>query len=481
MKKLIIPLMTLVLFTSLCGPLFGQTGILKEKEKSIKADIFMETFFTKRTGDLPEMLKIHQIRVLVAPSRSTYFLDDTGQPRGLDYELLKGWEKMLNAKRSKGEPPVSLIFIPAIPSEVADGLREGRGDVAGLSLITPSREQEFAYTTPVFDNVQEVVVTRKGGYSLSRLEDLSGKEVYVIKGGAQMEGLETLNKQLRKQRLPKVKIVEAEPYVNHEALLEMLQAGIIPAVVVPDAFARLWSKVFKDLVIHEEIPVTSEVKAAWGVRKKNQKLLDSLNQAITSVLKNNKRAFEEGFNQYFRNTRWITNPFAEGSKSTLVSHFEKEAAAFGLDWLQLMAQGFQESGLNPDARSPSGAVGIMQILPSTAEWLGISNYMETGGNIRTGAKYMSMQMESFAKEPGVSPEDRFFFALAAYNAGPGRLGKYRKRARELGYNPDRWFGEVERVALRSGNLETTMYVRNIVNYTMAYKNAYEQALLKSKK
>jgi membrane-bound lytic murein transglycosylase MltF len=273
MRKTIIPLMTILLVTCMCGQLFAQRGILKEKEKSIKADIFMETFFTKRTGDLPEMLKIHQIRVLVAPSRSTYFLDDTGQPRGLDYELLKRWEKILNAKRLKGEPPVSLIFIPATPSEIADAIRQGQGDVAGLSLITPSREQEFAYTNPVLDNVQEVVVTKRGGYSLSQIEDLSGKEVYVIKGGAQMEGLETLNKQLRKQRLPKVKIVEAEPYVNHEALLEMLQAGIIPAVVVPDAFARLWSKVFKDLVIHEEIPVTSEVKAAWGVRKKNQKLL----------------------------------------------------------------------------------------------------------------------------------------------------------------------------------------------------------------
>jgi membrane-bound lytic murein transglycosylase MltF len=107
--------------------------------------------------------------------------------------------------------------------------------------------------------------------------------------------------------------------------------------------------------------------------------------------------------------------------------------------------------------------------------------METGENIRAGAKYMSMQMKSFAKEPEVSSQDQFFFALAAYNAGPGRLGKYRKKAKELGYDPNSWFGEVERVALRSGNLETVMYVRNIVNYTMAYKNAYEQALLKPKK
>jgi membrane-bound lytic murein transglycosylase MltF len=78
----------------------------------------------------------------------------------------------------------------------------------------------------------------------------------------------------------------------------------------------------------------------------------------------------------------------------------------------------------------------------------------------------------------VSEENRFFFALAAYNAGPGRLSKYRKQARKLEYNPNRWFGNVERVALRYGNLETVMYVRNILNYTLAYKTAYEQALLK---
>ena len=481
MRKLNVPLVALLLVICLCGPLFGQKGVVTEKGAGIQTDIFMETFFTKRTADLPEMLKLHQIRVLVAPSRSTYFLDDTGQPRGLDYELLKDWEKILNAKRPKDAPPVSLIFIPVTPQELGDAILEGRGDVAGLSLITPSREKEFAYTTPLLDSVQEVVVTKRDGYSLSRLEDLSGKEVYVIKGGAQTEGLETLNKQLRKQSLPKVKVVEAESYVNHENLLEMLNAGIIPAVVVPDAFARLWSKVFKNLVVHEEIPLTSGVKAAWGVRKENPLLLASLNEAIASVLKKNRRAIEEGFNQYFQNTRWITNPFAEGSKSKLVNHFEKEAAAFGMDWLQLMAQGFQESGLNPDARSPSGAVGIMQILPSTAEWIGVPNYMETGGNIRAGAKYMSKQMKSFANESEVSSKDQYLFALAAYNAGPGRLGKYRKKAQELGYDPNSWFGEVERVALRSGNLETVMYVRNIVNYTMAYKNAYERALLKPKK
>lgn len=118
----------------------------------------------------------------------------------------------------------------------------------------------------------------------------------------------------------------------------------------------------------------------------------------------------------------------------------------------------------------------MQLLPSTAEWLGVMNYNEIDGNIHAGAKYMARLMKRYAKVPEISEDNRFFFALAAYNAGPGRVRKYRKRAPKLGYDPYQWFGNVERVSLRSGNLETFMYVRNILNYTLAYKTAYEQSL-----
>lgn len=79
------------------------------------------------------MLKRNQIRVLVVPSRSTYFLDHKGQPRGLDYELLKGWEKILNKGRKKGTPPISVIFIPVTLEELGDALLEGRGDIAGVT------------------------------------------------------------------------------------------------------------------------------------------------------------------------------------------------------------------------------------------------------------------------------------------------------------------------------------------------------------
>ena len=477
MKRFALTTITLLFLILISSQISAQKGEVHENEaESLQADALIETFFEKRTGDLPAMLKNHQIRVLVVPSRSTYFLDNKGQPRGLDYELLKGWEKILNRERKKGTPPISLIFIPVTLEELGDALLEGRGDIAGVTLVTPGRANEFAYATPIFENIQEVVVTRKGGPVVSRLEDLSGLDVHAMSGSSQLEALNALNDRLVKQGLAPMKVVRAESYVADENLLEMVQGGIITAAVVPDAFAKLWAKIFINLIVHENIPLTSGMKAGWAVRKENPELLAKLNGAIASVLKKNKRAFQRDFNQYFKTTRWIENPFVKGSKYELSEPFQREAAAFGLDWLQLMAQGFQESSLNPKAKSSYGAVGIMQVLPSTAEWLGVMNYNEIDGNIHAGAKYMARLIKRYAKVPEISEDNRFFFALAAYNAGPGRVRKYRKRAPKLGYDPYQWFGNVERVSLRSGNLETFMYVRNILNYTLAYKTAYEQSL-----
>ena len=441
--KIFLVFLALLIFSG--GSVFGEEP--KAGGGDLRADVLIETFFEKRTGDLPEMLKRNQIRVLVVPSRSTYFLDHKGQPRGLDYELLKGWEKILNKGRKKGTPPISVIFIPVTLEELGDALLEGRGDIAGVTLVTPGRAEEFAYATPIFEDIQEVVVTRKGGPVISRIEDLAGHDVHAMSGSSQLERLEALNESFKKQGLEPMKVVRAEPYVADENLLEMIHGGMITAAVVPDAFAKLWAKIFKNLIVHENIPVTTGMKAGWAVRKENPALLAKLNEAIASVLKKNKRAFQRDFNQYFKTTRWIENPFVKGAKYELSEPFQREAAAFGLDWLQLMAQGFQESSLNPKAKSPYGAVGIMQLLPSTAEWLGVKNYNEIDGNIHAGAKYIARLMKRYAKMPEISEDNRFFFALAAYNAGPGRVRKYRKRAPKLGYDPYQWFGK-RVVALR---------------------------------
>ena len=145
--------LVLVLLSGLTGISFSrEEETLQPGRKSIGLDTFIDAFFTNRTGDLPEMLNRHQIRVLVVPSRSAYFLDKAGQPRGLDYQLLKGYVKILNRKRKKGDTPTSVIFIPVTREEQCDALFDGRGDIAGLTLITPRRSAEASFSPFILQN-----------------------------------------------------------------------------------------------------------------------------------------------------------------------------------------------------------------------------------------------------------------------------------------------------------------------------------------
>lgn len=476
MKRFVLIGAFLVLSALICTPALAQKGVIAdvEPDDTRQGDLLIKEFFSNHTGDYPEMAARHVIRILIAPNRSTYFTDDTGQVRGLEYDLFKQWEKKENARRPKGEPPVTVSFIPVTQAEAGDALIEGRGDILSLSVITPEREAKYAYATPIFDHIRQVVVTRAGGPVVTKLEDLSGRDVYVSQGTASADSVRALNERLASAGLAPARMIECEPYVTQENLMEMIHAGIIPACVVLEPFANLWSKVFKDLVIHSSIPLAQDLKVAWAVRKENPELLSRINAVIAAGLKKDEKMFERRINQYFMSTRWVSNPFQKGSKSRLIAHFRQQAEEFGIDWIKLMAQSFQESALNQNAKSPYGAMGIMQVLPSTAKYLGVSNYGEVQGNIRTGAKYLKLVMDDLAKESEVSEQDRFFFALAAYNMGSGRLSRYRARAAEFGYDPNRWFDNVERVALRKGNLETVMYVRNIVIYALAYQTAYDE-------
>ena len=115
-KNIFIPMIMFIWMTGMNPMAFGQKGEVTEKQpETLQVDALIDAFFTHRTGDLDEMLGMHQIRVLVVPSKSTYFLDAKGQPRGMDYELLKGYEKILNKKRKKGTPPVSVVLYSGAP------------------------------------------------------------------------------------------------------------------------------------------------------------------------------------------------------------------------------------------------------------------------------------------------------------------------------------------------------------------------------
>ncbi len=89
--------------------------------------------------------------------------------------------------------------------------------------------------------------------------------------------------------------------------------------------------------------------------------------------------------------------------------------------------------------------------------------------IHAGTKYLAFLLDRYFEDPAIDEENRLAFSWAAYNAGPAKVAKMRKRAEEMGLDPNRWFGHVEHAALAIVGQETVRYVGNIYKYYVAYK------------
>jgi membrane-bound lytic murein transglycosylase MltF len=155
----------------------------------------------------------------------------------------------------------------------------------------------------------------------------------------------------------------------------------------------------------------------------------------------------------------------------LNSIFQKYADEYHLDRLLLIAQGYQESQLNQKLTSHAGAVGIMQVKPSTAAGspIYIKNINKVDNNVHAGVKYMRHIIDDYYGDPEIDTLNRHLLALATYNAGPGRMAQLRRMAKKKGLDPNKWFDNVEIIAAREIGRETVQYVSNIYKFYASYR------------
>jgi len=125
-----------------------------------------------------------------------------------------------------------------------------------------------------------------------------------------------------------------------------------------------------------------------------------------------------------------------------------------MDYLLMAAQGYQESELNQNARSPVGAIGIMQIMPATGRLLRVGDIRKLEPNIHAGVKYMRDVRNTYFENEPMDELNKALFTFASYNAGPGRIRGLRREAEKRGLNPNVWFGSVEQIASEHIGRET---------------------------
>jgi ABC-type amino acid transport substrate-binding protein len=149
-------------------------------------------------GDFDQMVEKRQIRVLVAFSKTFYFLDH-GRQRGISYDLLKEFEKYVNKKLKTKALKVNLVFIPVKRDELIPGLVKGLGDMAVANLtITPERLKHVDFSDPLLSGVKELLVTGPAAPPLAGRDDLAGQEIHVRKSSSYYESLAGLNETFKK-------------------------------------------------------------------------------------------------------------------------------------------------------------------------------------------------------------------------------------------------------------------------------------------
>jgi membrane-bound lytic murein transglycosylase MltF len=182
--------------------------------------------------------------------------------------------------------------------------------------------------------------------------------------------------------------------------------------------------------------------------------------------------------RYLGSTKWMENSWSETGRAkyrTTVDIIRKYSKQYKFDWLIIAAQGYQESTLDQSKRSHAGAVGVMQILPATAADpnVGIPDIGKIDQNIHAGVKYLRFLRTRYFSSSEISAADSVLFSFAAYNAGPRKIARARRRAAKMGLDRNRWFGNVEIAAARSISREPVNYVRNIFKYYVTYRRLEE--------
>lgn len=441
------------------------------------SSVLVGKFLQPWRGDLDGMNQRRTIRVLVTFNRIGYFFDQ-GQPCGATHDLFIELEKYWNQKSNTGTLKKHILFIPVRQDQLLPYLLEGKGDIAASNLtITQGRLEEVDFATPILTGIKEVLVTGPESPTLKTVDDLSGRSVMVRKSSSYYASLTDQNERFRAAGKPLITIVPADENLEDDDLLDMVNAGLIPMTLVGTHVAEFWVQLLPDLKVHHDIALRQKGQIAWAIRKDSPKLKAFLDEFIPTVKKGSMLG-NILYKRYFQSTKYaerVMSPEYRKRLMSLIGLFQKYGEQYHFDWILLAAQGYQESQLNQERVSPAGALGIMQIKPSTAEGepVYIKNIKVAENNIHAGAKFMAFIRETYFNDDKVDDFNKQLFCLAAYNAGPTRISRLRQQAEKMGLDPDKWFKNVEVVAAKEIGRETVQYVSNILKYYVAYKQVIE--------
>lgn len=434
------------------------------------------------TGDFDGMLERRLVRVAVPYGRTLYY-HDRGRERGLTADVVRKFEEYLNNKYKKDlkKRPITVLLIPTTRDQLIPALLTGRADIAaGNITITESRSAQVDFSKPISKPFSEIVVTGPTAPALGTLDDLAGKEVFVRPATSYYESLTALNERFQAAGKTPMTLTLLPDPIEDEDKLDMVNAGLLEIAVVDEWLADVWTPILPKVVARKDLVLRSGGQTGWAFRKQSPKLQAEVDDFITTVV-HKYGLVNTNLKSFSAKLRKAQN--AKAGKDwerfqQAVDLFRKYGPQYRFDYLLLAAQGYQESQLDQSKRSRVGAMGIMQLMPDTGKAMKVGDISQAEPNVHAGAKYMDQLLETYFPDAALDDENRTLFAFAAYNAGPSRVARLRKVAAEQGYDPNKWFNNVEWVVADKVGQEPVTYVRNIYKYYVSYTLAVEAERVK---
>ena len=419
------------------------------------------------TSDLKQIKKRKVIRMITRNNAANYFLYK-GQLLGFEYELAKQF-----AKKHKLHLE---IIVPPDNEDMIDWLNQGKGDFIAASLSpTKKRLEKDIRFSRHYLKTSHQLVQQADDPEVTTFDQLAGRKVAIRKSSAYLDTLRNIQDTGVDLQIEFVsEDMETEDIINRVAIGQY-------DLTVADSHILALELLWRD-DIKSSIALSDTKKIGWITRSNNPSLLKAINRFHKKNYKS--LIYNLTYQKYFVNPSHLDNDKPEAAKSETLSPYDelvkKYSDKYNFDWKLITAQMYQESRFNPSAKSWVGARGLLQVMPRTGEEFGFTNLEDPETGLHAGIKYMQWVQNRFDHELPV--KDRMWFTLAAYNAGVGHVRDARRLARRKGWNPNRWFNNVERAMLllrfkkyyrraRFGFVrgrEPVHYVRNIKHHYEAY-------------
>lgn len=380
-------------------------------------------------GDLDTIRAKKVLRVLTRNNSSSYFVAN-GQERGFQYELAKSFADALGVRLT--------MIVPASRSELEEALLAGEGDLIAADTTITSTRAARLHLSPPLRRARRVVVVPARGPTPRTPAELRGLPIHVSFRSTTADTLRALEPTLGFA----LSLVDVPDDVEMEEMIARVAAGDYPATLADEDIVAL--AIAGGAPVKATVAVGEPLAKGWVVRPDAPQLAAAVDAFVNEHARGG--LVKIYYDRYFKRPRGGPRATYRADRAGRISRwdelFQQEARAVGVDWRLLAAIAFAESRFDPTVQSPWGAVGLMQVLPSTAREHGVHELTDPAQNIRAGARYYKYLVDRF-DDPAIELRQRLRFALAAYNAGLGHVLDARELAARTSRNPGAWFGQVE--------------------------------------